>query len=156
MMMKTFVCLAIQRKQREIMRKRRRNQERKHKRTFLIINASVLKGAAEGVGGGVGKMGKCSCQYEAIDMTRSLSLSQCLSIPLWSVIVLEKRLQSSVRANRLIKSADNFYICHKFCDSRKSIFCILFVYLKFLRELEKQQQQHKQQQQQQSEGKVGA
>lgn len=136
--MKTFVCLAIQRKQREIMRKRRRNQERKHKRTFLIINASVLKGAVEGVG----KMGKCSCQYEAIDMTRSLSLSQCLSISLWSVIVLEKRLQSSVRANRLIKSADNFYICHKFCDSRKSIFCILFVYLKFLRELEKQQQQH--------------
>lgn len=149
--MKTFVCLAIQRKQREIMRKRRRNQERKHKRTFLIINASVLKGAVEGVGGGVGKMGKCSCQYEAIDMTRSLTLSQCLSISLWSVIVLEKRLQSSVRANRLIKSADNFYICHKFCDSRKSIFCILFVYLKFLRELEKQQQQ-----QQQSEGKVGA
>lgn len=137
--MKTFVCLAIQRKQREIMRKRRRNQERKHKRTFLIINASVSKGAAEGVG-------KCSCQYEAIDMTTSLFLSQCLSISLWSVIVLEKRLQSSVRANRLIKSADNFYICHKFCDSRKSIFCILFVYLKFLRELEKQQQQHKQQQ----------
>lgn len=29
-----------------------------------------------------------------------------------------------------IKSADNFYICHKLCDTRKSIFCILFVYLK--------------------------
>lgn len=86
MMMKTFVCLAIQRKQREIMRKRRRNQERKHKRTFLIINASVLKGAVEGVGGGVGKMGKCSCQYEAIDMTRSLShsLSVSLYLPLVS------------------------------------------------------------------------
>lgn len=80
MMMKTFVCLAIQRKQREIMRKRRRNQERKHKRTFLIINASVLKGAVEGVGGGVGKMGKCSCQYEAIDMTRSLSHSLSVSL----------------------------------------------------------------------------
>lgn len=139
-MMKTFVCLAVQRKQREIMRKRKRNQERKHKRTFLITNASVLKGAEERVGE-VEKMGKCSCQYEPIDMTRSLFLSVSVSFCLWSVIVLQKRLQSSVRANRLIKSADNFYICHKFCDSRKSIFCILFVYLKFLREVEKKQEQ---------------
>lgn len=139
-MMKTFVCLAVRRKQREIMRKRRRNQERKHKRTFLITNASVLKGAEERVGG-VEKMGKCSCQYEPIDMTTSLFLSLIVSFSLWSVIVLQKRLQSSVRANRLIKSDDNFYICHKFCDSRKSIFCILFVYLKFLREVEKKQEQ---------------
>lgn len=85
MMMKTFVCLAVQRKQREIMRKRKRNQERKHKRTFLITNASVLKGAEERVGE-VEKMGKCSCQYEPIDMNRSLflSLSLCLFLALVS------------------------------------------------------------------------
>lgn len=46
---------------------------------------------------------------------------------------LDRTTSVKRQAKRLIKSADNFYICHKFRDSRKSIFCILFVYLKFLR-----------------------
>lgn len=131
MMKKTFVCLAVQRKQREIMRDEEKKKEESeentrqntHKRTFLIINASVLRGGAEreSINGydscqyGFG----CCYRYDQLTGHSSLVPTHC-------------DFSQASRGKRLIKSADNFYICHKFCDSRKSIFCILFVYLKFL------------------------
>lgn len=118
------------------MQHKEKRNEKYIKKTFSHYQeASVLNFVALRMDGRSSSVwGVMSSFYLCLSLAQSLSLRpvigqsvRAMDMASWSVSSSDFSQASKTWA---IKSADNFYICHKLRDTRKSIFCILFVYLK--------------------------